>query len=104
MDKYLYRPAHFGKILEEDWDNFQYEYIKETEYDGEIYYEFDWQWAGLKGFCCIKLNIDRNISESSTVGTKDESPVQIYKTLFISNDSSLLNVFKKMLADKHRWK
>lgn len=92
ISKWLSGSAKTGEKIIKNQNIFHSNFIKS---DGELY-TFAWEFDGQYGYANIIVN-NGKISTSSLIDTNSNSSHKFGRPLGLYNDSTLLEVFKKML-------
>lgn len=97
MGKYLNGSAKTGKKILDNWNLFSFAQIKQEVETTSVLYRFEWNFDGQKGYISIRMK-DNRISNSSLIDTNTTTSHPFSRPLGLYNDSSLEQVFIKMLA------
>lgn len=107
MEIYLKSSAGTGNEILNNWNEFSYKYkqgFSQDVYDilenviGKAFcYQFNWSFYDQYGIASIVVNIDHIIIEESTLDTSEDSEHKFDRPLGFNNDSSLQDVFVRML-------
>lgn len=98
MPKRLNGSADTGKKIMDNWDDFSYSYRGSDNSTNQIYYKFDWSFGDQSGTAIICLTPNNKIDQSSTLNCNGK-PYGFPRSLGAYNDSSLYDVFARMLDD-----
>lgn len=92
MSKWLTGSAKTGEKIIKNNSIFHTNFIKS---DNDLFI-FSWEFDGQHGYANIRIK-DGKISSSSLLDTKSDSPHKFSRSLGLYNDSTLLEVFKRMM-------
>ena len=98
MPKRLNGSADTGKKIMDNWDNFSYSYRGSDNTTNEICYNFDWSFGNQSGTAVIFLTKNKCIDQASTLNCNEKTH-GFSRPLGAYNDSSLYDVFARMLDD-----
>ena len=100
-EKYLSGNAGTGKKILENYNIFRYSLTKTEQTENELF-QYDWEFGSFqKGYISIRYrNKDKKIYNGSLIGTSGDSKHKFDRDLGIYNDSSLYELFVRMLENQ----
>lgn len=87
-----------GSQILDNISNFKYSLKETSPFNDSDFYKFSWSYSEQHGYIGIQIRrSDNKMSNSSMIGTDDDSPMKFSRPVGLYNDPSLAALFESML-------